>query len=87
MSAVKSSGFALKYASDSMRKDKEIIMEAVKNLPQALRYIHQSLKNDPDILNIKKLRSLKWHGTDCTQSFGFSFLGFLEIILSQDFFQ
>ena len=59
MAAVKSSGFALKYASDSMRKDKEIIMEAVKNLPQALKYIHQSLKNDPDILNIKKLSSLK----------------------------
>ena len=36
-------------------KDKEIIMEAVKNLPEALKYIHQSLKNDPDILNIKKL--------------------------------
>ena len=59
MAAVKGSGFALKYASDSMRKDKEIIMEAVKNMPEALKYIHQILKNDPDILNIKKLRSLK----------------------------
>ena len=36
---------ALKYADDSLKKDKEIVLEAVKQDGRALQYADDSLKN------------------------------------------
>ena len=41
---------ALDDADDSLKKDKEIVLEAVKQWGFVLEYADDSLKNDPDIL-------------------------------------
>ena len=45
-------GADLQYADESLKKDKEIVLEAIKNDEAALEFAHDSLKNDPDILAI-----------------------------------
>ena len=50
--AVKYNGNNLDYADDSLKKDKEIVLEAVKENGDSLEYADDSLKNDRDILAI-----------------------------------
>ena len=45
-------GFALAYADDSLKKDKEIVLEAVKQDSDALYDADKSLEYDLDILAI-----------------------------------
>jgi hypothetical protein len=56
---VKINGYALEYADDSLKKDKEVVLEAVKATRRDHKYnidvleiIDESLRNDPDILAI-----------------------------------
>ena len=57
LEVVKKNGSALQYADKSLKKDKEIAIQAVKN-PFHTSHIHpfefvdESLKKDPDILSI-----------------------------------
>ena len=45
MSAVKSCGFALNYASDRLKNDREMLLEAVKAEGRVLEYVSDDLKN------------------------------------------
>ena len=55
---MKLSGYAVEYAVKSLRKDREIVLEAVKESgASALEYTNDSLKNDPDILAIVNQKS------------------------------
>jgi len=54
MAAVTQNGWALKYASDDLKADKEVVMAAVTQNGSTLDYASDSLKKDPEILrNIK----------------------------------
>jgi hypothetical protein len=45
-------GLELEDLPDHFKKDKKIVLEAIKNDEAALEFAHDSLKNDPDILAI-----------------------------------
>lgn len=45
-------GMALAYADDNLKKDLEIVEDAVRQNPLAYEYVHESLRNDPTILSI-----------------------------------
>jgi hypothetical protein len=46
LEAVKEYGFALEYASERFRDDKNIVLEAVKEYGKALQYASERLKDD-----------------------------------------
>ena len=48
----KQSTIALEFADKSLRKDKEIMLVAIKQNSNTLEYVDESLRNDPDILAI-----------------------------------
>ena len=43
MTAVKESDWALEFASDELRNDKEIVLVAVKQNKDAIKYAHPSV--------------------------------------------
>ncbi len=45
------SGYALQYASDELKADKEVVMAAVETCPAALRYAHEKLQDDNDLIS------------------------------------
>ena len=48
--AVKNSGYALEYASDTLKADREVVIEAVKNKPfLTLLSASEELQNDPEL--------------------------------------
>lgn len=49
---------ALEFADETLKKDREIVLEAVKQDGAALNYADDSLKNDPDILAKKKFKEI-----------------------------
>jgi len=49
---VQRDGLELKNLPAHFKKDKEIVLEAVKQNSFALNYADESLRNDPDILAI-----------------------------------
>ena len=51
---VRNCGSTLYSADQNMLKDKEIVIEAIKNDTIAYKYLDKSLKNDPDILKLIK---------------------------------
>ena len=50
LSLVKQNGYALNYASDELKKDREIVLAAVKINGLALEYASDELKKDRDIV-------------------------------------
>ena len=50
MEAVKKHGIALKYASEELRNDKEVVMVAVKEDRRALKYLSEELRNDKEFI-------------------------------------
>lgn len=48
--AVRNNGWALQYASDALREDKEIVKLAVKKTPESLKYAKGGLNQDKDCL-------------------------------------
>ena len=49
LKAVKSAGLALKYADDSLKADREIVLEAVKSNGDLLEFASEELQNDPEL--------------------------------------
>lgn len=43
-------GSVLKFASDSIKANKSVVLAAVKNDPSAIQYARESLQNDPDVM-------------------------------------
>jgi len=50
METVKQNGWALEYADESLKKDKEIVIEAVKQNGRALEFADLSLKKGKEIV-------------------------------------
>ena len=50
LEAVKSDGYALKWASKHLQNDKEIVLESVSNYSFSLIYASPELKNDRQII-------------------------------------
>merc|ERR1719213_1170837 len=48
--AVKQNGKVLVFASEELRKDKDVVMAAVKQNGKALVFAHESLKSDKEIV-------------------------------------
>lgn len=47
---------SLQYVSDVIRKDKDVVIEAVKQNNKILSYVSENLKNDRDfILEVEKI--------------------------------
>ena len=42
-------GSALEYADDSLKADREVVLEAVKTWGSALKYASEELQNDPEL--------------------------------------
>ena len=56
LQAVKTDRYALRYASEELKNDKEIVLTAVKNNGYALAFASERLKNDKEFLKeIEKL--------------------------------
>jgi hypothetical protein len=56
IAAVKQDGYALYYASDSLKKDKEGVMAAVKRDGWALEYASGPLQNDKEVVMAARLQ-------------------------------
>ena len=50
MAAVSNYGYALKYASDKLRGDYDVVFAAVKNNGLALQYANELLADNKDIV-------------------------------------
>ena len=50
LAAVKNKGYALRYASEELRADKEVVFNAVKESGPADTYMSEELKNDPEFM-------------------------------------
>ena len=46
MAAVTNNGDALRYASEKLKKDEEIVLTAVSNYTDALKHAHEGLKKE-----------------------------------------
>jgi len=58
MAAVNTDGSVLQYASEDLKKDREIVMAAVNSNDTALEYVSDDLKKDKDFLEfIDKLNT------------------------------
>ena len=47
---MKQFGSALLYASEALKRDKDVVLTAVKNYGRALEYASPELQNDPDVV-------------------------------------
>jgi len=47
---VKKDGSALEYASDKLRNDKDVVLEAVKRNPKAIFYASNEIKRELGLL-------------------------------------
>ena len=47
---MKQNGEALRYASEELKADKEVVMAAVQRYGSALEYASEALRGDPDII-------------------------------------
>jgi hypothetical protein len=50
MEAVKQNGWALEYASEELKRDREVVMEAVKQEGTALQYASEELRGDREVV-------------------------------------
>ena len=50
----KQDGFYLQYASEALKGDRDVVMEAVKNDGNSLQYASEELRVDPDLLAIAR---------------------------------
>ena len=55
LSAVKGSGYALKYASDELKNDKDVVLGAVKHYGLALIFASRRLQTEFKEKGIKKI--------------------------------
>ena len=51
MEAVKQNGYSLQYASENMKRNREIAFHAVKNYCFAIEFVHKDLLDDMQIIN------------------------------------
>ena len=54
MEVVKNMGFALQFAYKSLRKNKSIVLEALKTIRGAIEYADKSLLKDPGFIKMSK---------------------------------
>ena len=50
MKCVKKNGYSLLYASSKLKKDYDVVIEAIKNYPLSLEYADKKLKNNRNII-------------------------------------
>ena len=62
LEAVKNDGYALDYASEELKADRQIVLEVVKNKGDALEYASEELKSDKEIVlaAVKNEGSPRW---------------------------
>ena len=51
---MKIDGYVIHHIDEKFKKDKEIVLEALKQDKNAFQYVHESLKDDPDVLKLLK---------------------------------
>ena len=62
MAAAAKSGWALKYASEELKNDKEVVLAAVAQYGYALEYASNDMKNDKEVVMAAVAR--EWLGTE-----------------------
>jgi hypothetical protein len=55
----KINGDALQYANDIYKKNKEVVIEALKSSQSAIQFVDDSLKNDEDVLALLSIKPLE----------------------------
>lgn len=50
MEAVKTNGVSLKYADESFKRDKEIVLTAIKKNGMAFQFVDESFKRDKEFI-------------------------------------
>ena len=50
LAAVTTSGYALEYACEELKADKEVVLVAVNSIGDALEYASEELKNDKEVV-------------------------------------
>ena len=69
LEAVKKDGWALQYASDSIKADREVVLEALKeSFGNALEYASDTLKADREVV-LEAVRSDGWALENASDSF------------------
>ena len=61
INAAKNDGQILYFASESLRDDKDVVLEAVKNKPIILKYASKRLRNDKQIAIEAVTKGKKMH--------------------------
>jgi len=56
---IKINGDALQYANDIFKKNKEVVVEALKSSNSAIQFVDESLKNDEDVLTLLSIKSIE----------------------------
>ena len=54
MAAIQQDGEALKYASNILEDDKDVVLAAIKQNPKAIRFASYDLRNDKNLLKNKE---------------------------------
>jgi hypothetical protein len=49
-------GIALQYANDIHKKNKEVVIAALKSCKSAIQFVDESLKNDEDVLALLSIK-------------------------------
>ena len=57
--AIKFNGDTLQYANDIYKKNKEVVIEALKSSKSAIQFVDESLKNDEDVLALLSIKPLE----------------------------
>jgi len=85
---VKKNGYALEYASDKLKHDREIVLEAVKSRGHALEYASEELKNDKKIVQtaICSWESENNYFLSLDDKFSFDKSGYIDYLKTQDRF-
>jgi hypothetical protein len=57
--AININGDALQFANDIYKKNKEVVIEALKSSKSAIQFVDESLKNDEDVLALLSIKPLE----------------------------
>ena len=85
MGMVQNNGYILKYASDNLKDDKEVVTTAVQNYGYALRYASDDLKNDKEVVTTAVQNyayALEYASDNLKNDINLIFIRFLQLDVS-----
>jgi hypothetical protein len=71
LAAVQQNGYALEYASDELKKEREIVLTAMRSDRDALQFASKELQNDCKIVQIVQSKAVEEGQWGCFKGYAF----------------